>query len=238
MVFFRTVRRRYHRVAACQPGVATTLRPANLAPVSDKSFFGDEGKRAVKDAVRAIEETTAAEVVVAVRKRSWRYRHTHYLFGFVISLLVLIALLFLPQSFDIATWPLEIGGAFIGGALLCAVVPPLERLLTEPGVMETQVARAAKAAFVDMGITRTHGRTGLLVYLSLRERRAELVGDVALGVLETDDGYKKARTGIEAAAAEADLDAFVAALRQLAAPLAAALPRREDDVNELPDEAA
>jgi putative membrane protein len=206
--------------------------------VSDKSFFEEAGKKRVREAVRAIERRTAAEVVVAVRKRSWRYRHTHYLFGFVTALLVLIALLFLPQEFDIDTWPLEIGGAFIGGALLCSLFPPLERLLTEPGVMAAQVARAAKAAFVDLGITRTRGRTGLLVYLSLGERRAHIMTDLALEEVAGDERFLAARGAIEAAAAEGDLDAFVAALARLAPPLAAALPRQDDDVNELSDEAA
>ena len=198
------------------------------------AFFDDAAKRRVREAVERIEASSGAEVVVAVRKRSWSYRHSHYLFGFLVALALLSALLFLPQSFDIVTWPLEIAVAFGAGALLCSVVGPLERTLTRRRTMEEQVTRAAKAAFVDLGIGGTRERCGMLVYVSVGERMASVVSDI--GLQEAD--CREARAAIESAVARVDFDKFVEGIESLAEPLALAVPRRPSDVNELPDEVA
>lgn len=194
-------------------------------------FFEDEARERVKKAVAAIEADSGAEIVVAVRERSLRYRHAHFLFGFVVALVLLCVLLFLPQTFDIDFWPLELSAAFVLGAALCMGIPPLERLFATKRVMAEQVTCAAKAAFFDLGVSYTRARSGLLVYVSMGERRAELVADVGL----KDATIDKARDAIAEAAARADFDAFIAGLEALAAPLAKALPRTEDDINELPD---
>jgi putative membrane protein len=204
--------------------------------MSEGRFFEDEAKERVKAAVAAIESKSAAEIVVTVRPRSWRYTHTHYLFGFVVALGVLGALLFLPQSFDIDFWLLEITVAFVSGTALCMALPSLERWLTSKRVRAAQVGRAAKEAFVDLGVTKTRDRSGLLVYVSLAERTAALVPDVGLEAATSKGALEKASEAIERAASRADLEDFIAALEQLTEPLAKALPRREDDVNELPDE--
>lgn len=201
-------------------------------------FFDSSAKKRVNRAVKAIEAETAAEIVVAVRARSWRYRHTHFLVGFVVALLVLAGLLFSPWSFDIDFWPLEITLSFVAGAAFSMLFPPLERLLTAKHVMRDQVTRAAKAAFVDLGVSRTRGRSGLLVYVSLGERMAELVPDVGLAEAQQSRGFGAARAAVDEAVRRADFDAFVAAVSMLAPPLAEALPRQNDDENELADEVA
>ncbi|HZO15791.1 MAG TPA: hypothetical protein VFB62_21105 [Polyangiaceae bacterium] len=198
------------------------------------AFFDDAAKRRVREAVERIEASCGAEVVVAVRKRSFSYRHSHYLFGFLVALALLSALLFLPQTFDIITWPFEIAAAFGAGALLCSIVGPLERTLTGRRAMQEQVSRAAKAAFVDLGISGTRDRSGLLIYVSVAERMASVVSDI--GLSEAD--YREARAAIEESIARIDFDAFVQAIERLAEPLAQAVPRRADDINELPDEVA
>lgn len=206
--------------------------------MSEGRFFEGEAKKRVRRAVKAIEAETAAEIVVAVRARSWRYRHTHFLFGFIVALVVLAGLLFSPWSFDIDFWPLEITVAFVAGVAFCMLVPPLERLLTAKSVMRAQVSRAAKAAFVDLGVTRTTGRSGLLVYVSLGERAAELVPDVGLSSACAAKTFAAAEAAIDRAVRRADFEAFVAGLNMLTKPLAEALPRRDDDENELADEVA
>jgi putative membrane protein len=203
-----------------------------------RKFFDEDGKQRVRRAVEEIEGASGAEVVVAVRKRSWRYRQSHYLFGFAVALVVLSLLLFLPQEFPIVTWPLEIAASFAGGALLCSVAGPLERWLTGRRVMQAQVTRAAKEAFVDLGIAQTRAHSGLLIYVSLAERLASVVADVGIRSVLENEAYREAIAHIERGVARADFDAFVAGLDKLGAPLASAMPRAADDVNELPDEVA
>jgi putative membrane protein len=204
--------------------------------VSAAELLGDGAQQAVREAVAKVERQTAAEIVVAVRYRSGSYRHTDYLVGFGTSIAVLCALLFLPQSFDIVTWPLELSIAFLLGTFASGQLAWLRRWLTSGRLMDEQVTRSAKAAFVDLGVSRTRGRTGVLVYVSLLERRTVIVGDVALDAAAKDDGWIAARAALERAMRAPGVAALTKGIQGLAAPLARLLPRAADDVNELADD--
>jgi|RhiMetdeSRZDD1v2_1073273.scaffolds.fasta_scaffold1567655_1 putative membrane protein len=199
------------------------------------TLLSADARAAVRDAVARLERHTAAEIVVAVRYRSASYRHTDYLVGFASALAALCALLFLPQEFDIITWPLEVTLGFVAGAVVCAQLPGLKRIFTSRRAMNDEVARAARAAFVDLGVTRTRARSGILVYVSMLEHRVEIVRDVGLDVLDDDEGWRSALQKLEASIRRSGRDGFEKALEGLREPLARLLPRTEDDVNELAD---
>lgn len=201
------------------------------------AFFTDEARRRTRETIAAIESETAGEVVVAVRNAAWDYRHIDYLVGFAVALATLTALVFLPQPFLVTTWPLDLVVAFVVGALVSSSVPEIRRLLSSRRLKDQMVAQAARAAFVDLGISRTRDRSGVLVFVSMLERRAEVVADVGLDPLKEDEAWTKALGALDDAMARGpDLDRFLAGLEALAEPLADLLERREDDVNELPDE--
>src|SRR5262245_51216139 len=125
--------------------------------------FTDKTARAdVAAAIREVEAVTSAEVVVAVRPRSGHYRHTDYLVGFVFAFAALLVFLFDSHEFAIDWMPLDTLVAFALGAVLSGNVPPLRRLLTSNKLMASNVHTASRATFVDLGITRTSARTGIL----------------------------------------------------------------------------
>jgi putative membrane protein len=201
------------------------------------AFFTDEAKRRTREAIAAIEKTTAGEVVVAVRNSAWDYRHVDYLVGFGAALAALVGLLFLPQPFLLVTWPLDLVVAFVVGALVSSGVPAIRRLLTPRRQLDEMVRQAARVAFFDLGISRTRDRSGVLIFVSLLERRAEVVADLGLDPLTDDAAWKKALGALDQAIRQGpDLERFLAGLGALGEPLARLLGRREDDVNELPDE--
>lgn len=102
--------------------------------------------------------------------------------------------------------------------------------------MDSNVLERAGATFFQKGVSHTTGRTGILVYISLFEKRAELVVDA--GVLAADPGPElmAIRDRLRAAAARMDPDMLFEEMRALGPLLEKSLPRSEDDVNELPDE--
>ncbi|MCC6522674.1 MAG: hypothetical protein IT373_08450 [Polyangiaceae bacterium] len=199
-------------------------------------FLGESARAGVAATIRALEATTRAELVVAVRPRSAVYRETDYLVGLVFAQATLSALLFLPQTFHIASWPAEVLLGFVLGAFVSSSVWPLKRWLAPRGRLAREVRRAARAAFFDLGVGRTRERTGILVFVSVLERSVEVVLDVGAESVLEEVAWAEARGALERAVRAQDLAGFTAALGGLAAPLAAALPRRPDDANELPDE--
>ncbi len=200
--------------------------------VSEASFFTDAARRRVGEAVGEAESRTAAEVVVVVRHASAPWREVDLAVGASASFVVLLVLLFYPVTFAVESMPLDVALAFAAGALLCAFVPPFKRALLPRKRVVAQVRARAREAFVDQGVSKTRGRTGILVYVSTFERRVDVVADVGVDarLLEVQE-----RALSESIQRGPDLDAFLAGIRAIGPALASALPRAEDDVNELPD---
>jgi len=200
----------------------------------EADFFSERARREVASAVRDIESATAAEIVVAVRHASARYRHVDYLVGALLAFGVLLILLFHPHSFAVSTMPLDVAVMFAIGFAASAHSPTLRRLLSSAPARREEVRRAARSAFVDLGVSRTRGRSGVLVYVSMLERAVELVGDCGVDDCSRTPAFRDAAAALSRTLP--DLDAFLTALRGLRDPLAASLPRAADDINELPDE--
>jgi putative membrane protein len=201
------------------------------------SFTDKDAKTEVASAIRAIESATSAEVVVAVRARSGHYRHTDYLVGFAMSFAALLVFLFDSHEFDIDWMPVDTLVAFALGTLLSAGLPPLRRVLTSRKLMRANVATAARAAFVELKISRTSGRSGILVFVSKFERRVEVVPDIGVDPAVLGAPFADAVGALDAALrARGSFPKFLEALRSLGPVLGKALPRMADDVNELPDE--
>jgi putative membrane protein len=203
-----------------------------MPPVSEAAFFTDAAKKRVTEAVMDAESRTAAEIVVVVRHASARWREVDLGVGAVVAFGVLLLLLFHPRPIAVEIMPVDVALAFVAGVVVSASIGPLKRALLPRKRVSEQVRAAARAAFVDQGVSRTKGRTGILVYVSTFERRVEVVADIGVDekLLEL-----QARALSESLSQGADFDAFVDAVRSIGLALAASLPRSEDDVNELPD---
>jgi putative membrane protein len=63
----------------------------------------------------------------------------------------------------------------------------VRRLLVLPARKIGAVRQAARGAFFDHRVSRTHGRTGILLYVSVFERRVEVVPDAGI---EQDEAYR------------------------------------------------
>lgn len=203
--------------------------------MAEADFFGAKMAAAVEAAVRDVEAHTSAELVVAVRRRAAAWRVVDVAVGAAAGFAMLLVLLFHPAPFVVAWMPLEVLGAAIVGGLLSRGSWGLRRLLVSRAQRRAAAQLAARAAFVDLGVSRTRGRSGLLVVAFLQERLSEAVLDVGLDARALGDAWPRALAAVDEAVAAADAERFLTALRALGPILGAALPRQADDVNELPD---
>lgn len=205
----------------------------------ERTFFAEGARKRVTATIKEVEAGTSAEVVVAVRNASGSYRDIDYLFGFAASFGALLVLLFHPFEFATEGMPFEVVAAFAFGSVFCAKARPLRRALAPRTRRERSCRDAARAAFVELGVGRTRERNGILVLVSLFERRVSLVADVGIDPAKLGPEWGARVAALEGSlAAGASLDRFVDALRALGPVLGAAMPHRDDDVNELSDEVA
>ena len=200
-------------------------------------FLAEEGKGALTAAIRDIEAQTSAEIVIAVRAASGPYLHADLFVGFAAAFGVLLFMIASPWPFDLVGLVIEpvLAGAAIGFA--ASRLPPLRRWLTPARIRRRWVERAAKATFVDKGVSLTRDRTGVLVYVSLLERVVAVVADD--GVVRAVDAvtWQEHADRLDACVRRGgDGKALAAAMLELGPALSPVLPRGDDDVNELADE--
>ena len=120
--------------------------------------------------------------------------------------------------------------------LLILKYMPLRIALTPGAAKARRVRRRAVSLFRTGAEQRTVGRTGVLIYLSLRERRAEIVGDEAITKVTTPETWGEAMAAliVEVKAGRPG-DGIVAAVQQVGAVLSEHFPRSDADINEIPD---
>lgn len=197
-------------------------------------FLDDVARAAFARAVVEIEGRSAVEVVVAVRRESATYRHANVIVGLAAAVAGLATTLFAAHAFALAAILID---PFVLGLLAGVVVeklPQLKRRLTPRAVLKEHVRRAARATFVERGVHATTGRSGVLVYISWLEQELALIPDLGLAASLGADALAKAEAALNAVM-PAGGAAVAKELEQLAAVMAAAMPHRDDDVNELPD---
>lgn len=121
-------------------------------------------------------------------------------------------------------------------ALLILKWMPLRLALTPPATKHRRVRRRAITIFKAAAERRTAGRTGILIYLSIAERRAEIVADEAILKVTDDHTWGEAMTAlITDVRAGRPADGIVAAVERVGAVLAEHFPRSAEDINEIPD---
>jgi putative membrane protein len=204
--------------------------------MSEAGFFRPDAKQRAAQAVRTVEAQTSAEVVVAVRRKSGDYRVVGYHFGLVLLAIVVVYMLVAPSIFTIGVMALDGLLAFLVGLIVCRAISGVTRALTPSRVLRANIDAAARAAFYDLGISRTSGRNGILVFVSTFERRHAVLADVGVEPQQFEPTWSQAGEQMGAALAARDPERFFTALESLGPALGAVMPRAADDVNELPDE--
>lgn len=199
------------------------------------SFLDDRAKARAVAAVKAFESKTSAELVITVKKRVRAYPEAHLRCAGVLAFAALLFLLFYPRDFDTRMMPVDLLVAFGVGYGLSWLLPPLLRIAVPSSSRRSEVDRAAKAAFVDLGVSRTTGRSGVLVYLAVLEGMVAIVADTGV-TAEARKAAEATRATLESAFLRLDVAGFASALEALGSAFAPTMARAHDDVNELPDE--
>ena len=121
-------------------------------------------------------------------------------------------------------------------ALLILKWMPLRLFLTPAATKHRRVRRRAVAIFKAAAEKRTAGKTGILIYLSLAERRAEIVADEAILKVTDDHTWGEAMTALLTDVREGRVgDGIVAAVERVGVVLSEHFPRSSGDINEIPD---
>ncbi|MEP7221395.1 MAG: TPM domain-containing protein [Novosphingobium sp.] len=214
----------------------------------------DADRQRVSDAVGLAEGNTAGEIVTILAERSDDYADAALVWSATAAMLALTALAIAP-GFYLGLWDWLTGNwasvwspralfevaavvamlKFIG-VWLILLYRPLRVWMVPRSIRHARVRARAVMCFKVGAERRTQGRTGILIYLSLAERRAEIVADAAIAAKVTPEVWGEALAAMLSALKDGRMaDGIVAAVERVGAVLAEHFPRAGDDINELPD---
>ncbi len=138
--------------------------------------FGEETRARIAEAVKRAEALSRGQIVPVAVEKSDPYPEARFRGGLVLAALAtgVVLALHLPLSLaELALLQLATG---LAGALL-ASWDPVERLLAGGRALDEAARARAMRAFHEHGLHRTAEGTGVLVFASLFEREAVILGD-------------------------------------------------------------
>jgi putative membrane protein len=200
-------------------------------------FFPSSVQRQVEEAVRAAETRSLGQIVPVVVERSGHYHEVRWIAAVAAAALVTVVVDLLFPEVTIRELPfLQLAGGLVGALL--GRWEPVERLLAGKREMEQAARARAEQAFLQHGLHRTAQGTGVLVFASLREHQAVVLGDAGIHARMGDEEWRRAVEALLAGIRSgAPADGFVAAIAVVGDRLAEHFPRSPGDAatNELPD---
>lgn len=194
----------------------------------------------IAEAIRSAEEKTSGEIYAILARRSDDY---FFVAGYMIACGILIAgvaAAILSHWMWIST-PLPYFGiavlaAFVMATLVLYCVPAIRLYLVPHRIRYLRAHQNAVQQFLAHNIHRTSERTGILLFVSLAERYAEVVADAGIDERVDQDDWNAIVALLVEHSGKGNLaDGFVGAIGKAGVLLSRHFPRRPGDTNELHD---
>ncbi|CAN5360719.1 hypothetical protein BH10PSE12_BH10PSE12_19950 [soil metagenome] len=216
--------------------------------------LNDADRTLVTQAVTRAELASDGEIVTAIARRSDAYHDVGLHWAVATVFLALSVYAAFPDFYRglilklLGGWESAISDRFFLMTILCALIVkflvvryvlaimPLRMALTPKATKMRRVRRRAVMLFRTAVDARTRAKTGILIYLSLDEHRAEIVADAAINDRVAPEVWGEAMAMLIAGIREGRPgEGMAAAVEKVGAVLAEHFPRSSDDTNELPD---
>jgi putative membrane protein len=219
-----------------------------------KPHLSPEDHRRVIEAVRKAEAGTSGEIVTVLAERSDGYFDVALAWAAAAAFAALVALAIAPDFYLgiyesisggwIAEWTPRalfevaalVAALKFAGMMLMQLWQPLKFFLVPGPIRTARVHERAISAFRIGAERRTHGRTGILIYLSMREHRAEILTDESIAAKVAPEVWGEAMVALLAEVKQGRVaDGMIAAVERVGIVLAEHFPAGSENANELPD---
>jgi len=144
----------------------------------------EEEQSLISRRVAGLEARTGAQTVAALIGRSDSYPEAPwkaFALGAALAALYSAARSLIAYEWEAGQSAIDqavvILGSGAGLALLAVLLEPVARLFTDRRRRDLEVTQYAKALFFDRGLDRTRGRIGILLLVSLFERKVVILAD-------------------------------------------------------------
>ena len=210
-----------------------------MKTVAEK-FLNQEEQERIREAVRAAEQKTSGEIVPMIVPASYHYPMADVLGGAALALPVSIALTYFlggllwVGSSNMWVFMGVFGAAFVAFHRVVQRVWPLKRIFISDREIDEEVQEAALTGFFKEELYRTRDATGILIFISIFERRVWVLADRGINA-KVDKGQWDGIVAhiVSGIKSGKQADAICDAVSEVGGILAKHFPVRDDDVDEL-----
>jgi putative membrane protein len=189
----------------------------------------------IRDTIAAAEVKTAGEIFVVVAAASDEYHLVPLLWATLAALFVPLPLVFLTLIPALQIYLAQLAVFAILAVLLS--LPPLHMAVVPHRLKRSRAHARAVEQFLAHGLHTTEMRTGVLIFVSLAERYAEIIADTGIAAKVEQRVWDEAMAKlIEETTAGRLAEGLVHAIARAGAVLAAHFPPRPGDVDQIPND--
>ena len=208
-----------------------------MKSVNAEDFFTPAEQERIRLAVADAERATSGEIATMVVARSDSYPEGVIL-GSVLGAATL-ALVIAIVSHHVTIWsylPLTVL-LFFPIQLILRRTPVFQRPFIAASRLNEAVTSRAVRGFYEKGLYRTKNATGILIFISIFERKVWILGDRGINSkIPAESWQELVRTLASGLKAGRACDSLCEVISRCGEELARHFPREEDDLNELQDE--
>jgi putative membrane protein len=202
-----------------------------------QTFFTDSEKMRIRESVRAVEKGTSGEIATMVVDQSDGYLEAEVLGGILLSGLVALVISIAIQHVTIWTFVPIVCALYFPARLLFIRFPRLKIPFVNKKRMMHAVRERALRAFYERGLYRTRDENGILIFISILERKVWILGDRGVDLKVPPENWQAHADQISVGIREGrPCDALCKVIENCGRVLVEHFPRKGDDSNELPDE--
>jgi len=205
-----------------------------------KQFLSDADRAAIAAAVETAEKRTSGEIVPVVVSTSYHYPMADAIGGIALALPAAFLLTPLVGGwFWIGTWNLGVFLGlftllFIAGQAIVRRSLVLKRFFISNREIDAEVEEAATICFFKNNLYRTREETGVLIFISLFERRVWVLADRGINRKVTPGQWDEiVALIVQGIKQKRGVEAICTAVEKVGTVLAEHFPVREDDRDEL-----
>ena len=197
------------------------------------SLLSTEDQETVANAVREVETKTNAELVTVLCARSDEYRYIPLLWASLIALVMPSILYFTPVAVEWIVWG-QLGAFVLVGLIL--QLGSIRVNLIPRSVRYWRASNMARRQFLEQGLHHTDGETGVLIFVSEDERYVEILVDRGISSKISNEVWGEVVDDfVENVKSGQTLKGFSLCLERVGELLKVAVPKTEDNKNELDD---
>jgi len=191
---------------------------------------------AIRAAVSKAEAHTSGEIVPLLVAQSGEYREAAVQAAAVIAAALALALALIIH--DTSVWFFLPATFVLYFPTLAAVrrLPLLKLAFTPAARVSEVVRRQAMHVFYENGLHRTRDANGILIFISLLERKVWILGDRGINAVIPPERWIALASTLTSGIRQGQLtEALVGVIAEMGDVLHQHFPSRHDDINELPD---